>query len=507
MYFMLLAKRVINLLLGSCLLSVLMLLVACSGGGSNNNTEIVNSGSANDVQNPDGIWQGSITVNSVIYDDAFAVILDDYFIGYSEAAGEFLEGQLTIDGELVNGVLTQYQLSGTLVGNSSFSGSFENQSSVLLTSSTGISFTLSYNSLHQRSVSFTNLVGTWRYTESSYALTMTIRTDGSFNASDNVGCLFDGFFSIPDSNRNTYNITYDATYCGSENGTYNGLAAFGDGVSSNELVHIAVSDSNHAFAGSIEKQGGPPLIIRSTNELHTIENGDYLEFDVMGQAILSLGTPLVAVSGTLRIEWFIDAIPEPFNGPAITPVLREVSTLQLDNGIPSATTTRYLQQDIDGLKLLAVLDGAEYYWVTHEAAALNDLQGFYYLTSPVFPGNYGMANHKFLHDCDTGIVCAGTAMFVSESQSLLGNLDITTPLGRFDALRIDYDGYVDSLAMVTNTALDIRNSCDPTNANYFGSLYLFPEVGIVSLENICSAVDGTGYSIIANLSDTNIATP
>lgn len=482
-----------------------VLLSACIDGGGNGEKDDLNSGPSARLS-ADGIWRGSVLIDSVSYDDVFVVINDGYLFGYSESAGELFKGNLGIGGDAVNGNLSQFQLAGTFTGRTNFTGTLESQVSLELSSDTDISFTLSYDDIYERSVALPNLEGTWVHTGPSYSLTTTFQSNGAFDASDSNGCTYNGSFNLPDPNRNAFQISFTASNCGNRNSLYQGFVVLDDDAGTNDLIHIITAGSNYAFAHSAQNES--PIIQRSTDELRAINSGDFFEYSVSGQYAQVVGTP-TPVTGTLRIEWFADSLTAPLGSGGTIPVIRESTTLDLGGGIPIASTIRYFQQDTATgvLQLLAISDGTQNLWVSTENAELNNLQPIDYFNSPVqsTPGTVRDVNFDVFSGCDTpSPTCAAQEATVFDERTYAGESAITTAFGRFNVLRVDYQGAFNS---TLSNLLDVRGSCDANNGNFFGSFFSFPEVGVLFWENSCTASTGGGYSISASLTDTNVPLP
>jgi hypothetical protein len=102
----------------------------------------------------------------------------------------------------------------------------------------------------------------------------------------------------------------------------------------------------------------PPTINRTTNDVRTIVSGDFYLYDITGQITNIDGTSRT-VTGTLKVEYTADTLPEPFSQSGFIPdIFLEVTTLTL--GSTSYTTNRYIQQNSNGsLQVLAATSGGE----------------------------------------------------------------------------------------------------------------------------------------------------
>ena len=233
-------------------------LAACGGGGgsapANTPTPIVVDAK------PGGLWVGQTT------NDAQPGIVQDFF-GVTTDSGEFrflsldtlgqFIGTLTVDGNNVTGtglgwapigftwtdgsVITSVNISATVTERQQFSGSWS--------TGTGESGTLtfSYSNFHQRSSTFAKLSANWFFTDGFFSITISVDGSGIITGSDTDGCVYAGQATIPDSNFNTYSLSFDLTSCGAFNGLYSGLAVMDDDVVQDDTLIVTVDNGSVAI--------------------------------------------------------------------------------------------------------------------------------------------------------------------------------------------------------------------------------------------------------------------
>ncbi|NOZ53406.1 MAG: hypothetical protein GXP08_09760 [Gammaproteobacteria bacterium] len=249
------------------------------------------------------------------------------------------------------------------------------------------------------------------------------------------------------------------------------------------------------------------LIDRDNNTLHTIKAGDFMEYRVAGQVTIAANNPQF-VTGTLTITWENTQIPRPFGDTPPIDVLKEITTLTL--GSTSYETLRYIKQQTDGTIDLYAFDGAnpdEYYRVGPDNENLGNIAPVSILHSDVKTTGTENINYKIAEDCKTGLSCTNKIMSITNNVTYQGDAEIQTDVGKFNTLRLDYDGSL--IPSFTNiaTIFDIRSACDESNAKFGGNLYIFPQVGIVRIDQRCNNLAGGGHDYTAVLTNTNIAIP
>lgn len=252
---------------------------------------------------------------------------------------------------------------------------------------------------------------------------------------------------------------------------------------------------------------------RSTDTLRTLTGGEFFDYVVYGQITTPQGISQT-FEGSLNVTYTLDSLPNPLNIGGNVSVIREDSTLTL--GASVYTLTRFLQQDFSGsILVLAVRTGGVggTIYRTGENSILNNPHAINILSSPVqsTPGLI-MTNveYQYMQGCEApATTCAGVTQTIRDiTITYQGDADVTTFDGRFQALRIDYDGlFLGPLSPNTPTLFDLRGACDENTAMFFGSTYVFPEVGIVFMDNSCTSIAGGGHRYTASLVNTNVTIP
>lgn len=258
----------------------------------------------------------------------------------------------------------------------------------------------------------------------------------------------------------------------------------------------------------VNEDKAPRIITRSTDTLRTLTGSEYYEYVVEAQVTSSASATPQVVNGTLTISYTAATLYEPFNtGNLIPGVFIEATSLTL--GGTTYFANRYIKQAPDGsLIVLAANPTTSPYTTSTMYRATttggNTPQEITYFNSPVLSTGTIDIHYDYLQGCETLSACTGPVAFETDTITFLGDADITTNKGRFKALRLDYQGTV---ASTIATVFDIRSGCDTGNGTFFGSTYVFPEVGIVYMENSCTASDTSGHRFTASLRSTNVPIP
>jgi len=259
----------------------------------------------------------------------------------------------------------------------------------------------------------------------------------------------------------------------------------------------------------VDEADVPEIKNRSTDTFRTLLGGEFYDYRVFGQVTTAMGTSS-SFEGTLHVDYTLDSLANPLNVGGTVPVIREDSTLTL--GATVYSLTRFLQQDLTGtIYVLAVRVGGigGTLYRTGENTILNNPHPISILTSPVPSSTSTLNNleYQYMQNCESpNTSCSGVVQTIRDNTiSYQGDAVITTFDGRFNTLRIDYDGLF--LGPSAPTLFDLRGACDYNTATFFGSTYVFPEVGVVFIDTSCTAVSGGGHRYTASLTNTNVPIP
>lgn len=233
-------------------IAFLLSLAACGGGDSSDST-------ANTTVSVDGIWTGTFTSNvSQNSYDLVGLIENQRLIFVSFSAGTLYEGSVSTDNNNFTANLTAYEQGGGRFANTTVTGTFAESSTLngSYTSSNGDSGTISlhFESLYNRSSSFSLLQGTWSHTDATGTTTISVDGDGNVSGADSAGCMYSGLIEIIDANHHIYDLTLNVSACSVYNGQYAGFVFLDDTVTTNDTLAYAVSNADYISIGELFRQ-------------------------------------------------------------------------------------------------------------------------------------------------------------------------------------------------------------------------------------------------------------
>ena len=268
------------------------------------------------------------------------------------------------------------------------------------------------------------------------------------------------------------------------------------------------------LTGCLVDQKNVPTYYPGTANLHIAKPNESITYTVTGTR--SSGTSVTPLNGRLTVTWrsydFYPAVgPNPIPG-----VLQEVNTLELDNATPYGSV-RYIKQDnignvtVYGIEAVPTGPGHKDLYLTD--AAREPLPALV-LKSPVTLGDTNLVSTDISDNCTTGTCSTQLARLIDQHSVVSSDNLVRTPRGKYSTYRLRYDGSLILGGGQTSfpTLMDIRAFCDTSGpVSFSGYLYIFPEAGVMQVENWCSYVPAgqppVEYYIKATLSGTNIALP
>jgi hypothetical protein len=232
-------------------------LVACGGGGGGGSGSGGSSSASSPVQNEsaNGIWSGITTTPGYGSSETVAFFNDGELVAINIDYDEFYQGTYKINGSSISATnIRGYEVGGPYGGNGSFEGIVSSQGTLRATvdASTGTTSDLDlvYESAYsERSISLSDLTGSWSGSVPGLSFAIIIDQSGSFAASGSDGCSVSGQLTIPRADRNM--IKGDLTISGSNclvSGNYSGLAVLADNFEVNDTLLIGYSNNNYGFA-------------------------------------------------------------------------------------------------------------------------------------------------------------------------------------------------------------------------------------------------------------------
>lgn len=262
------------------------------------------------------------------------------------------------------------------------------------------------------------------------------------------------------------------------------------------------------------------------------QNGQYINF---GYDLFTVNGVPQRASGYLQWKWEVSSLFKPFNTGILTPLMRFVVTEAPSDGENKAV--QYVSQDSNGSMHLYATEGIGVamesiqksgYWVTTDPtlALGTDPTTNQILWSPIDDGGTTnivgvnqadiVVNGKKITDfylagpCGTAFCPAAATFTFSEFTINTGGFEeVETPLGKFQAYRLDYTGVVSVIADQPQIPLfDFRMSCwkvgEQGPVSFNGSMWIYPPIGPVQIKNACIFKNVNTY-YIAKVNKTNLA--
>jgi len=187
-----------------------------------------------------GIYDGyAIEDNTVFF--GIGIISESGEVNFVSSDAVLIFGQLSVDngrfGQLTaSGSVVSYRTGNPVVANFTASGSFSPDGIVLeyrnpLTGDTGQLSIFKLNELTTRTVSFSDLQGNWTALNVIFGTNgpVTISGNGTFSATDDLGCVYNGQITIPNFERNILGVSFTVTGCNEASGTFTGNGFYDSG--------------------------------------------------------------------------------------------------------------------------------------------------------------------------------------------------------------------------------------------------------------------------------------
>ena len=274
------------------------------------------------------------------------------------------------------------------------------------------------------------------------------------------------------------------------------------------VVSILILIVTLPLSGCLVDEDDPLRTIKLGTDLRfrILTGGEFYNYIVDAQMTTAGNTTFL--EGSLTVQYTLTTLPEPFNTSGlISPVLREDSVLTL--GLFSYNLRRYLQQNSStgAISVLAVESGSTLY---RAGNSITNPQAIEIIESPLTTtiATGPSLSFDYMQGCETVTPSCSSVIAQSINKTLdyQGVVNAGTLEGIFEAVRIDFSGSFTGGS--APTLFDMVGACDQNNATFFGAEYIYPQVGIIRIENACiSAGGGSGHSYTARLSNTNVPLP
>lgn len=233
-------------------------LSSCGGGGNSSPTPPAQPSAAA------GIWFGTFTstvTNTVSRATGLVADTNSARFGFTDTFEQF-SGVLRVVDNSFSMTATAFAPhggtlpDGTKVGTVTITGTFTPQSTMTGTySGAGDSgtFTLTFSPLYQRLSSFGLLKGTWSGEILEHSTGLTISDNAQITGVNTAGCTYGGHLDLIDPSFNIYALHLDVDTCGSDNGSYDGLAYLSDEHEQNGTLNVIMSSPTLSIIATLNK--------------------------------------------------------------------------------------------------------------------------------------------------------------------------------------------------------------------------------------------------------------
>ena len=188
-----------------------------------------------------GIYSGYVIENNTVFFGT-GIVNESGEVNFVSSDGALVFGQLSVEngrfGQLTaSGSTVSFNTGNPVVANFTASGLFGPDVITVeyrnpLTGDTGILFLYKRNEMTNRTVSFSNLQGNWTALNVIFGTNgpVTISRNGSFSATDDFGCVYNGQITIPNFERNILEVSITVTGCNETSGTFTGNGFYDSGL-------------------------------------------------------------------------------------------------------------------------------------------------------------------------------------------------------------------------------------------------------------------------------------
>lgn len=206
-------------------LALASILAACGGGGS--------EGTSTPAATAEGFWEGSASTGVSV---AVAVLENGETWGFYTSSGSIvgaLYGNTSSSGTTLSGSGIDFNIPSRTVTAGTYSGTFAAKSSINVTTSTGVTFSGTYNPVYDQPASLAALAGSFSGqgvsgTSPVQTVSVTISSSGAISVPASLGCAATGTAAPRPSGKNIFDVT--VTFMGS-------TCALGDGASATGVAY------------------------------------------------------------------------------------------------------------------------------------------------------------------------------------------------------------------------------------------------------------------------------
>lgn len=271
------------------------------------------------------------------------------------------------------------------------------------------------------------------------------------------------------------------------------------------VIITAQSEVQNIELRSLESVVAVPYYSDRKN-LRVYQDGDSIEYSVMGQKNRTGELMPEAFTGTLKIEYETGQLARPLNESGVMQVMKETTTFALDGEQEAVTLVSYVQQDESGsLKRVAIQDGRNIrYWLAENAlASQQNITPPIIYKSPLMQAGTRIVEYNLMHGCDNKAACGGIRMSASGMEEYSSMEKVETVAGYFLAHVINTDSVYGQSIDKRKPVISYETLCGSNYINSAARIAIFPEIGPVNLRVECTNAEDEHVVFSANLESTS----
>ena len=240
--------------------------------------------------------------------------------------------------------------------------------------------------------------------------------------------------------------------------------------------------------------------------LRIYQNGDSIEYSVMGERNRTGELLPDAFTGTLKIEYTSSNIAFFPGAPETVPVLKETTTFALDDQTKPITLVSYVQQDETGsLKRVAIERERDLrYWLSvNDVGSASSMESPTVIQSPLSESGTRFIEYQVIENCDGVVSCAEFLMSSSGMAEYSPMETVETVAGYFFSHVINTDSVYEQPQALQKPAINYETLCGDSYVNSAARISVFPDIGPVNINVECTNADDERVVFSANMESAN----
>ena len=206
----------------------------------------------------DGLWSGEFDINEKGPYDFTALYVGGIVSAYSVGSNVVYRGTVIGNSREYQSNMSMFIRDGSPFGTVQLNGMVSEQATIitaryLTTGKDTGTLTLRYDPLFERAVDPSDLAGLWEYTSDRLSISINVMPTGSIEGTDSVGCNYYGTLEKIRPGINALRVSMEMASCGTADGHYAGMAHVGDTKTSNDTLHLHVTNKHFGLYYPLQK--------------------------------------------------------------------------------------------------------------------------------------------------------------------------------------------------------------------------------------------------------------